>query len=71
MPISFIIKLVSVHFSYNKVIALQITCSFFGCSASWFKEQGIYMGPRACFVMMSSEFECRVLNDLRNDLFHV
>ena len=29
------------------------------------------MGPRACFVMMTSEIECRVLNDLKNDFFHV
>ena len=53
------------------MIRLQITCSFFGCSASYFKEQGIYMGPRACFVKMTLEIECRVLNDLKNDFFYV
>ena len=27
------------------------------------------MGPRACFVKMTLEIECRVLNDLKNDFF--
>ena len=27
------------------------------------------MGPRTCFVKMTLEIECRVLNDLKNDFF--
>ena len=34
---------IQVDFPYNKVIGLQITCWFFGCSTSWFKEQSIHM----------------------------
>ena len=41
--------IIQVDFPYNKVIGLQITCWFFGCSASRFKEQSIHM----CHMLVS------------------